>query len=115
LSVLIAIALASAAAARRPFSEDQAIDLVFKAVRQLYPGEPVRCFAVMTEESSRRTFDIAVRENHQRGCGGDPGVMPVRDRFKVGRAPVSLSIYDVSTDVYRPCRLSERGPRCPTD
>jgi hypothetical protein len=115
LSVLVAIALASAAAPQRPLSEAQATDLVLKAVRQLYPKESLRCFAVMTEESSRGSFGIAVREDHKPGCGGDPGVMPVRDRFKVGRAPVSLSIYDVSTDAYQPCRLSARGPRCPTE
>jgi hypothetical protein len=115
VSALIAVALASAAAPARPITEPQATDLVFKAVHQLYPRESLRCFAAMTEESSRRAFDIAGRENHKRGCGGDPGVMPVRDRFRVGRSPVSLSIYDVVNDAYRPCRLTARGPRCPKD
>jgi hypothetical protein len=116
VSIFIAIALASATApAQSPIAEAQALDLVFKAVHQLYPRESLRCFSLVTEESSRRTFDIAVRENHKRRCGGDPGVMPVRDRFKVGRSPVSLSIYDVVSDAYRPCRLSARGARCPTN
>jgi hypothetical protein len=112
IAVLVALGSAPASAAT---SEAQAVDLVFKAVHALYPREPLRCFSVMTEQSSRRAFELAVRENHKRGWGGDPGVMPVRDRFRVGRSPVSLAIYDIARDAYRPCRLSLRGPRCPKD
>ena len=101
------------AAAAPPLTEDQATDLVFKAVHQLYPRESIECFAVMTEKSSRSTFEFAVREDHKRKCGGDPGVMPVRNRFKVARSPVKLWIYDTLQDAYRPCSLSKRGPRCP--
>jgi len=113
VSLLVAIALA--ATPPRPLTEDQAFDIVFKVVHQLYPGESIECFALMTEESSRTAFEIAVRENHKRKCGGDPGVMPVRVRFKVGRSPARLWVYDVLNDKYRPCQLSGRGPRCPKD
>ena len=113
MSLLVALALAAAPA--KPLNEDQAFDLVFRAVHQLYPRESLECFALMTEETSRTAFEIAVREDHKRKCGGDPGVMPVRVRFKVGRSPVKLWVYDLLHDAYRPCPLSRRGPRCPAD
>jgi hypothetical protein len=113
---MLALALGSAAApASRPLTEDQAFDLVFKAIHQLYPDEPPSCFALMTEEKSRTTFDIAVREDHKKQCGGDPGVMPVRVRLRVGRRPVRLWVYDLLNDAYRPCRLSRSlKPTCPS-
>ena len=114
--LILAIALGSAAApAARPMSEDQATTLVFRAVRQLNPTESIECFSLLTEERSRTSFDIAVYEKHNRRCGGDPQVMHVRDRFRVGRSPAKLWIYDLSSDGYRPCRLvNARLPRCPT-
>ena len=113
MSLLVAVALAATPA--RLLTEDEAFDLIFKAVHQLYPRESIECFALMTEESSRTAIEIAVRENHKRKCGGDPGVMPVRVRFKVGRSPARLWVYDVLTDKYRPCQLTGRTPRCPKD
>jgi len=96
--------------------ENQAVDLVFKAMRQLYPAESLQCFNVVTEKSSRTAFEIAVYEKHSRRCGGDPEVMHVRDRFRVDRSPIGLSIYDLLNDAYRPCRLSKSlKPTCPED
>jgi len=112
LNLVLAIALA-AAPISHPLNEDQASKLVFKALPQLYPNESVRCFSVMTEERSRAAFDFAVREIHNRRCVGDPGVMPVRDRFRVGRSPARLWIYDLFNDKYRPCQLSAtKPPKC---
>ena len=112
-AIAIAFALASAPASAAT-SETQAVDLVFKAVHRLYPREPLRCFSVTAEESSRRAFELAVRENHKSGCGGDPSVMPVRDRFRVTRSPLQLSRWDAASDSYRRCRLANaRRPSCP--
>jgi hypothetical protein len=115
VSAILAIALGSAAVpVSHSLSEDQATSLVFKAVRQGYPRESLQCFSLLTEERSRTSFDIAVYEKHDRRCGGDPEVMHVRARFRVGRSPVSLRIYDPINDAYRPCRLSKAMlPRCP--
>src|SRR3954463_5145153 len=92
--------------AAAPLSENQATDLVFKAVHQAYPRESLRCFSLMTEARTRRQFDIAVRENHGGRCGGDPDTMPVRDRFRVSRWPVRLARWNALDDTYRPCRLT---------
>jgi hypothetical protein len=110
MSLLLATALLAAA----PLTENQAIDLAAKAMRQLRPSQPLACFAFQTEESSRRQFGIAVREKHNRRCGGDPALMPVTERFRVSRAPVRLWRWDVSDDSYLPCRLTAaRRPVCP--
>ena len=110
MTLLLATALLAAA----PLSEDRAIDLVAKAMRQVRPGQPLACLAFETEESSRRQFGIAVREKHGGRCGGDPAVMPVTERFRVARSPVRLWRWDVVGDAYHPCRLTAaRRPSCP--
>jgi hypothetical protein len=111
VSLLFAIALASSVAPRA-MTESGAIELVAKAVHQIYPAEALRCFSFETEERSRTAFGIAVRENHGRGCGGDPGVMPVRERFRVGRSPASLSRLDPVQDTYVRCKLVGGRPVC---
>ena len=110
MSLLLATALLAAA----PLSENQAIDLVSKAMRELRPRQSLACFAYQTEESSSRQFGIAVREVHNRRCGGDPALMPVTERFRVGRSPARLRRWDVTDDSYLPCRLTATGrPSCP--
>jgi hypothetical protein len=110
----MSLLLATALAAATPLTEDQAIDLAAKAMRQLRPSQPLACFAFETEESSRRQFGIAVREKHNRRCGGDPALMPVTERFRVGRSPVRLWRWDVTDDSYVACRLTAaRRPICP--
>jgi hypothetical protein len=113
LSLLFAVALGSAAAPAQATAEDRALDLVAEAMRQIYPAEAPRCFSLETEERSRKAFGIAVRENHKRGCGGDAGVMPVRDRFRVDRSPIKLWRLDPVQDTYLPCRLVHGRPICP--
>jgi hypothetical protein len=106
-------AAALAAAPARPISEYGAVDLVFKAIEQRYPTESIRCFSLLTEERSRTAFEIAVYEKHDRRCGGDPEVMHVRDRFRVGRSPLRLWVSDLEGN-FRACRLLPgRRPQCP--
>jgi len=60
MSLLLALALSAAAApAGRAISEDEAIDVVFKAVHQVYPSEALQCFSLMTEDISPHAFEIA--------------------------------------------------------
>jgi len=115
--LLVAIVLGIAAVPTgQPVSETQAIELVTNSVHATYSGEPLHCFSFMIEEQSQASFEIAVRENQTRGCGGDPGVAPVRDRFRVDRVPVRLWIYAVSEDAYLPCSVTDDlQPRCPHD
>jgi hypothetical protein len=110
----VILLLATALLAAAPLSEYQAIDLAAKAMRQLRPGQSLACFAYQTEESSRRHFGIAVREKHNRRCGGDPAIMQVTERFRVARLPVRLWRWDAVDDTYLPCRLTAaRRPSCP--
>jgi hypothetical protein len=102
----------AAAPASAAVSEDQAIQLVARAMTRI-DKVPARCLAYDTESQTRRTFEIAVRETHARGCGGDPDVMPVIERFRVGRSPTQLWRYDVTNDSYVRCRVSRTRPACP--
>jgi hypothetical protein len=111
LSLLVALVLASATTAK-PITEDQAIRIVANAMRRLDPVPP-RCLWYDTEARSREVFEIAVRENHNRGCPGDPSVAPVVERFRVIRSPVSLWQWDPS-DTYARCTLKPaKSPVCP--
>lgn len=106
--------LAAALLAAPPLTESQAIDLVANAMRQVRPTQSAACFAYQTEEISRRQFGIAVREKHNKRCGGDPAVMPVTERFRVSRAPARLWRWDATNDSYLPCLLTApRRPICP--
>ena len=109
--LLAAAVILAAAPASAAVSEDQAIRLVANAMQRIRPV-PARCLAYDTENQTRRSFEIAVRETHVRGCGGDPDVMPVIERFRVGRSPVQLWRYDVTNDSYVRCRVA-RAPTCP--
>jgi hypothetical protein len=115
MSVLVAISLGSLAASPTGLvSKHNAIELVSKAVQHACPNEALRCFSFETDEQSDKAFEIAVRENHQHGCGGDPDVTPVRDRFRVDRARVRLWLYDPVDDQYRPCEIGgDQKPVCP--
>ena len=114
MSVLLAVAMGSATiSAGRPMDEGHATELVAKAMRQMYPSESLRCFSFMTEDRSRKAFDIAVRENHERGCGGDSNVMPVRDRFWVGRSPIRLWRLNTAEETLLRCSLRHGQPICP--
>jgi len=107
------MAVASAAVHSSLANEHQAVDLVFRATHQLYPKESLRCFSLLTEETTRRRFEIAVYEKHNRRCGGDPNVMNVRDRFRVDRLPIRLWRYDVGEGKYLRCRVTRPSPACP--
>jgi hypothetical protein len=90
-------------------TEDQAIDLVARAMRRLHPEERPQCLSFITEEKSPKAFEIAVAENHKLGCGGDPGALTTIERFRVTRSPAGLWRWDAPADTYRRCRLPSSG------
>ena len=97
-----------------PLSEDGAVMLAAKAMERRGPAAKEGCLAYEIEASSRRRFDIAVREVHDSRCGGDPAVMPVIERYRISRQPVSIARYDVVGDRWVACRLARRNePICP--
>ena len=105
--------LIAALVAVAPLSEDRAVMLTSKAMETLGPAARNGCLAYEIEDSSPARFDIAVREIHDQRCGGDPAVMPVIERFRVGRSPLKLWRYDVVGDRYLPCRLTRaQQPVC---
>ena len=112
---IAAVLVSAGAPASAKLPESQAIEIVSEAVRQVNPGAPPkRCLAYQIEDRSHRAFDIAVRERHGGSCLGDPGVMPVIERFRVTRSPVKLWHFDIVNDMYRACRLTrDLQPTCP--
>lgn len=105
--ILFAALLAAA-----PLSEDKAVMLVSKAMERRGPAAARGCLAYEVEESTRRRFDIAVREVHDQRCGGEPDVMPVIERFRVARKPVAVARYDVVNDRWLACRMKSGKPAC---
>jgi hypothetical protein len=69
----------------------------------LYPDiKSEQCLVYEIERHDTSIYEIAVRENHVSGCGGDPNTSPVRDRFKVSRDSEAIQIYDVTSGAYVP-------------
>lgn len=95
-----------------PLSEDRAVGLAAMAMERLRPAVLKRCFAYQVEQSSRRRFAIAVREVHDKQCGGDALVMPVVERLRVWRRPISVDRYDVVNDRWLACRMKGAKPAC---
>lgn len=65
---------------------DMAIGKIKKA--GLYASsESLNCLSFGIEDEDDSFVDIVIREVHDeaRGCGGDPGVAPLRDSFKVAK------------------------------
>jgi hypothetical protein len=87
----------------RTVTEEKAMSLVAAAVSR----DPARgrglargCLALASEARTKTHFDIAVRETHNPGCGGDPAVSPVIERYRILRKNKDVLIYDVVTDSY---------------
>jgi hypothetical protein len=78
-------------------SEADAIDAVREATaaRNLYADvNDSKCLGYVVESRSASDVDIVIHENHGGPCGGDPGVSPVRDRFKVILGSGNIQRYD---------------------
>jgi hypothetical protein len=104
--------IAAALLAVAPLTEDKAVELTVRAMELLGPAAAKGCLAYEIEESSKARFDIAVREIHDDRCGGAPEVMPVIERFRVGRGPVAVARYDVINDRWLDCRMLNGRPTC---
>jgi hypothetical protein len=57
---------------------------------------------VITERVETAYVQFALREKHDAKCGGDPGVAPIVDRYRVHRSDNHLEWYDVVKDVWLP-------------
>lgn len=91
-------------ATSKPITEDQALDLLFSALKQ-HKVTDLDCLSFMTgnnypvRSSKAVRWEFAAREIHNDRCGGDPGVSPVRDRYEVSASGM-VRVYDVANDRY---------------
>ena len=91
------------AAAPRQISERQALDLLVKRLKA-HKVEDLDCLSFMSESdppanARAAQWEFAAHEIHDERCGGDPGVAPVRDRYRVDAAGKVL-VYNVAEADY---------------
>lgn len=73
--------------ASKQITETEALDILFSALKQHNVAD-LDCLAFVTESNypsvpKAAKWEFAAREIHNEKCGGDPDVMPVRDRYEV--------------------------------
>lgn len=89
--------------AAKKISEEQALALLISQLKA-HKVPNLDCLAFQNENiepagSKAELWEFAARELHNERCGGDPGVFPVRDRYKVSSAG-KVSVYDAGSDQY---------------
>lgn len=87
----------------RLLAEKEAVDLLVGKVKgdALYDyWTTPDCLDFVIEETTDSHVDIAIRENHEGGCPGDPDTAPVVDRFRVVRATKEVLWYEFPEDEY---------------
>lgn len=104
---LIAIAFLSANVllARSSLNEDAALNVLIKTIKHdhIYDKRiSLDCVTFDTEETTRIYFQVALREKHDKKCGGDPDTSPVIDRYRVGKASGRIEWYNPTEDNYEP-------------
>jgi hypothetical protein len=52
-------------------------------------------------QAKAELWQLAARELHNQGCGGDPATFPVRDRYEVSSSG-EVWVFDVVEDQYNP-------------
>ena len=105
-SLLIAITLvAPSMISARALTEDAALNILLHKLEQdhVYAKRiSLDCVTFDTEETTRTYFQVALREKHNKKCGGDPDITPVIDRYRVNRASGKLDWYDPVNDNWQP-------------
>ena len=88
-----------------PLTEDAALNLLLRTIKTDHVYDKrisLDCIMFDTEETTRTYFEIALRENHNAKCGGDPDISPVVDRYRVNRASGRIEWYEVLLDRWQP-------------
>ena len=102
---LIAIAFLSANVAVASLNEDAAINVLIKTIKHDHVYDKrisLNCVTFDTEETTRIYYQVALREKHNKKCGGDPDTSPVIDRYRVGKASGKIEWYNPTEDNYEP-------------
>ena len=87
-----------------PMTQDAAVTLLLRTIKTDHVYDKrisLDCVSFDTEETTRTYFEIALRENHTRKCGGDPDTSPVIDRYRVNRASGRIEWNDRANDSWR--------------
>jgi uncharacterized protein YdhG (YjbR/CyaY superfamily) len=97
ITVLLAAPLLAQAQSCR-----SAVDQLLQRVQaeNRYYWVPMTCLSFYVEQCDRAGAHIAVREVHDKVCGGDPETAPVIDRFQVLRKTGTIRVYNILTDKY---------------
>jgi hypothetical protein len=85
-------------------SEKETLDILLSALKQRKIAD-LNCLAFVAENNypsdpKAKLWQFAAREIHNEKCGGDPDVMPVRDRYEVSAAG-RIMIYDAVNGEYK--------------
>ena len=98
-------ALGQARPKSHPLNEDEALNVLVHTLQRDHVYDKrisLDCITFDTEETTRTYFEIALRENHNAKCGGDPDISPVVDRYRVNRASGRIEWYEVLLDRWQP-------------
>jgi cytochrome c len=105
LAVLAAGCSRTSPDAPKQLSEQQALDLLVKQLKAHRVAD-LECLSFMDESDhpsngKAAQWDFAAHEIHNARCGGDPGVSPVRDRYRIDAAGKVL-VYNAAETDYAP-------------
>jgi len=103
--VLISPGFVQAGPKSHPLDEDAALNVLLSALKRDHVYDKrisFNCVTFDTEETTRIYFQVALREKHDKKCGGDPDIAPVIDRYRVNRASGKMEWYNPTEDNYEP-------------
>jgi hypothetical protein len=98
-------ALSQARPKSHPLNEDEALDVLVHTLQRDHVYDKrisLDCVTFDTEDTTRIYFQVALREKHNKKCGGDPDTSPVIDRYKINRASGKIEWYNPPKDVWDP-------------
>ena len=102
LLVAIFCALPPSVSAEFLESDQSTIKILRERLVETHMYPRMECLTFGVEENDSTTVSITLREVHNETCGGDPGVEPIIDRYRVIRSSKQIEWYDVIQDEYRP-------------
>jgi hypothetical protein len=88
-----------------PLDEDAALKILLTTLQRDHVYDKrisLDCVMFDTEETTRIYFQVALREKHNKKCGGDPDTSPVIDRYRVNRASGKIERYAATEDTWKP-------------
>ncbi len=80
----------------------EAIEKIVKITQSdhLYSWINNQCLSFIVKERTESYFSIAIRENHNAECPGDPATAPIVDRFRIFRITEQILWWNVVSNQY---------------